>query len=197
MQSCIILCLTSLTHHAVTRFTVLSAQTRRINVTDLWDSTEDILSFNKLIAFAQDFALAGTDGKDTVTFKVTYIDEDGDKIDISSNEELMDSFFQTVKKQPFRPFRITATTCVPNSQAKTSVDASTTPIVKTNRPVDVRVLCGDKLVNGRLVAKQGKSFHLRGPGRCGAVRQKQLEDLMVADAELINSGVFIHARHTW
>jgi hypothetical protein len=47
--------------------------------------------------------------------KATYIDEDGDRVNISSNEELMDSFIQTVKKQPFRPFRITVTAPAPSS----------------------------------------------------------------------------------
>eukprot|EP00804_Cyclotella_cryptica_P002966 CCRYP_005987-RB/>CCRYP_005987-RB protein AED:0.03 eAED:0.03 QI:148/1/1/1/1/0.75/4/727/761 len=92
---------------------VEEAQTRRINVAELWDPSASVLSFNKLMSIASRFAAGGNGVKDTTaTFdpkkaRVTYIDEDGDKITISSNEELMDSFVQTVKKQPFRPFRVT------------------------------------------------------------------------------------------
>jgi hypothetical protein len=65
------------------------------------------------MSVASRYAAAASDENSAVTkfdpskAMVTYIDEDGDKITISSNEELMDSFVQTVKKQPFRPFRVT------------------------------------------------------------------------------------------
>jgi hypothetical protein len=66
------------------------------------------------------------------------------------------------------------------------------------RGVDVHALSG-KFVQGHLVtdASRKTSVNLRGSGRCGAFRQKQLEDLMTAAAEQAKSGVFIHARHTW
>ena len=47
--------------------------------------------------------------------KVTYIDEDGDQINMTSDAELADAFHQVLKKWPVhKPFRITVT--VPNDK---------------------------------------------------------------------------------
>lgn len=171
-------------------------QTRRVNVADLWDPTLSQLSFIKLIEIAQDFALAEMDGKDNTKlnltkFAVTYIDEDGDRINISSNEELMDSFLQTVKKQPFRPFRITVTT----------TDASTKSFGKARcaepSTAPVAIDCDTK-INGNtgVVAPTSRLFGSAPSARvvqC-AMANKDSKGTIAGEAA---SDVFIHARHTW
>jgi hypothetical protein len=78
---------------------LFAAQFRRVNMIDLWDSNCSQLSVNKLMVKVYAFSQAKTDGKsasekwfDLVDSKIFYLDEDGDAITISSNEELMDLF---------------------------------------------------------------------------------------------------------
>lgn len=60
-----------------------------------------------MVSIASTHALSG-DGDATTNAKVFYIDEDGDKITITSDKELEDAFMQTLKKFPRRiPFRVT------------------------------------------------------------------------------------------
>jgi len=123
---------------------VEEAQTRRINVAELWDPSVSVLSFDKLMSTASRFAAAESDENSAVTkfdpskARVTYIDEDGDKITISSNEELMDSFVQTVKKQPFRPFRVTVSVAgdgTTNSDKENKIYVSmSAPFAKFSHP---------------------------------------------------------------
>ena len=84
------------------------AHARRVNVNDIWDTSIGQLSYSKLLSIASRFAFPDEDFDSTLTNKAkcTYIDEDGDRITVSSNEELMDAFRQTLKTPP-KPFRIT------------------------------------------------------------------------------------------
>ena len=153
------------------------AQTRRIKVSDLWDSSESQLSFDKLISIAQDLAVI--DGSDDARFnwnqklRVTYIDEDGDKINISSNEELMDAFLQTTKKQPFRPFRITVTSAGTNPNDKKQIDASTS--VRVTKPIATVRMMNPKV---------------------RACRKRFEEPKGGVTEQVVASDAFIHARHT-
>eukprot|EP00571_Detonula_confervacea_P013118 CAMPEP_0172310186 /NCGR_PEP_ID=MMETSP1058-20130122/11337_1 /TAXON_ID=83371 /ORGANISM="Detonula confervacea, Strain CCMP 353" /LENGTH=728 /DNA_ID=CAMNT_0013022955 /DNA_START=162 /DNA_END=2348 /DNA_ORIENTATION=- len=97
-------------------------QVRRIKVADIWGKSISHLSFDKMISIASGFALHENKVDDAsgldafiAKAKVTYIDEDGDEITMTSNKELEDAFLQVLKKFPLRkPFIITVT--VPNDQ---------------------------------------------------------------------------------
>ena len=151
-------------------FMLVIAQTRRINVADLWEPSISQLAFSKVLSFACDFLSTKIDGKgNLIDFDkaiVTYIDEDGDNVNISSNEELMDSFTQTIKKQPFRPFRITVNVGGSNIDERN----------KQHPPPTV----GDGLV--------------RGAGRCGG-RHPSMNTKRSSE-HLVSLPFFIHARHT-
>ena len=93
-----------------------TAQIRRVNVADCWDPTTKKLSYAKLISIATSYATLANKGGSVYNesppsalgeANTTYIDEDGDKITMSSDDELVDAFRQTFKKIQFRPFRIT------------------------------------------------------------------------------------------
>lgn len=171
-----------------------TAQTRRINVSDLWNPSVSELSFNKLMNIAGDFAFPEIDRKDDASVfdptkaKVTYIDEDGDKVNISSDGELMDSFIQTIKKQPFRPFRITVTA----AGAKAHVLAANGANNKPN------------------LAPIALHAQVRHGGRCGRrnltlKKLKNIEKLITSHTDIAQGAIeeemertpaFIHARHT-
>jgi hypothetical protein len=100
-------------------------QVRRVNVSEIWgksaprtDSSNEIsqLSFSKMMSIASSYAFPENKVDDAVLdsfiakAKATYIDGDGDKITMTSNRELEDSFLQVLKKFPLhKPFRITVT----------------------------------------------------------------------------------------
>ncbi len=63
----------------------------------------------KLTAIASDFTFKGQVAEITEKIKVIYIDDDGDKITVSSNRELMESFRQAMQHCPVRSLRIRAT----------------------------------------------------------------------------------------
>lgn len=91
--------------------------TRRIAFRRLWDSESCNVSYHRLadlavqysILSAQQNELAKTRikrqfGEENATVNVTYIDEDGDTIIISSDEELAEAFHQFLSKVP--PVRV-------------------------------------------------------------------------------------------
>jgi hypothetical protein len=135
--------------------------------------------------------------------KATYIDEDGDRVNISSNEELMDSFIQTVKKQPFRPFRITVTAPAPApSSAKLLVHVSA-PCQGFAKKDDVATAANSSSSKMQVhVSTPCQGFakkdnmppiagwvHNRRVGRCGGARG------LLAEKSPTHP-LFIHARHT-
>ena len=99
------------------------------------------------------------------TAEATYIDEDGDKINISSNEEFMDSFIQTVKKQPFRPFRVAVTPGFGRNMNPPAIIHASAPCAGFSRLNDAPV--GGPY--GRVARRLGGGPGL-GPGRCGRHR---------------------------
>lgn len=92
------------------------AQVRRIKVSELWDKSTARLSFERLMSIAFGFAKSKDDDDSALDAfiakaKATYVDGDGDKITMTSDEELEDSFFQVIKDFPaHKPFRITVST---------------------------------------------------------------------------------------
>jgi len=72
--------------------------TRRIAFRKLWNSDSDTVSFKSLSDLAIQYS--GCQAEDVVEVTITYIDEDGDSITISSDEELAEAFEQFVDKVP-------------------------------------------------------------------------------------------------
>jgi len=72
--------------------------TRRIAFRKLWNSDSDTVSFQSLADLAIQYS--GCQAEDVVEVTITYIDEDGDTITISSDEELAEAFEQFVDKVP-------------------------------------------------------------------------------------------------
>jgi len=102
-------------------------QIRRVKVSEVWGKSVSHLSFEKMMSLAASFVLPEKYVTDaglatfTAKAKVTYIDEDGDEITMTSNDELDDAFLQVLlpltKNLPskVKPFVITVT--VPQDQA--------------------------------------------------------------------------------
>jgi len=84
------------------------AQTRRFDGADLWDSSNSTLSFAKLTTIASDFAFKRQIAEMVEKVKVSYIDDDGEKITISSDRELMESFRQAMQQSSVQSLRIHA-----------------------------------------------------------------------------------------
>ena len=79
---------------------------------DIWGKSTAHLSYGKMVAIASKNVNTAGDEAALAAFKskakVTYIDDDGDKITITTDKELEDAFLQTLKRFPQRnPFRIT------------------------------------------------------------------------------------------
>jgi len=72
--------------------------TRRIAFRKLWNSDSDTVSFQSLADLAIQYS--GCQAEDVLEVTITYIDEDGDTITISSDEELAEAFEQFVDKVP-------------------------------------------------------------------------------------------------
>lgn len=109
-----------------------AVQCRKIRVSKLFEQGTN-LSYDKLMGVAAGF-LDGI-GKTTLAAnsQVTYIDSDGDKINISSDEELSDSFEGILKKLPIvTPFRITVS--VSSHKDKPAVVGGRIPIVGATVP---------------------------------------------------------------
>mmetsp|Transcript_430 Transcript_430/g.630 ORF Transcript_430/g.630 Transcript_430/m.630 type:complete len:678 (-) Transcript_430:134-2167(-) len=71
--------------------------TRRIAFQKLWDEDTSRVSYSRLIELALQYSNLDPENVELV---ITYLDEDGDHITISSNEELEDAFLQFVDKEP-------------------------------------------------------------------------------------------------
>lgn len=101
-------------------------QVRRIKVADIWGKSTSHLSFGKMMSIAFSHAASSSDEVDgagldafVAKAKATYIDEDGDRINMTSDAELEDAFRQVFKKSSPSPFRITVT--LPKDEATRKV----------------------------------------------------------------------------
>lgn len=70
---------------------------RRIAFQKLWNEEKDAVSFDRLVDLALQFSNRERNEAEIV---ITYVDEDGDVITISSDEELEDAFLQFLNKSP-------------------------------------------------------------------------------------------------
>ena len=78
-----------------------SEQVRRIQLSRLWDTEASAVSYKTLSDLALHyFNSTGTRDGLAVTITITYLDEDGDSITISTDEELADAFWQFADKEP-------------------------------------------------------------------------------------------------
>jgi hypothetical protein len=75
---------------------------RRVPLSKLWDESRSVVSYERLVQLAISFSdirpRAVQNGRATVA--TTYIDEDGDEITISSDEELAEAFAQFINAEP-------------------------------------------------------------------------------------------------
>jgi hypothetical protein len=92
--------------HAVLKLQLGEQGTRRITLKRLWNEETNLPCFETLVALIREFQSSWEDSatqKDpfsNVLLSITYTDEDGDSIIISSDEELADAFEQFVTKDP-------------------------------------------------------------------------------------------------
>ncbi len=162
-----------------------ATQIRRLHVSDLWG--DDELSYSKLIIAAAKFA-SEPDLVDKTTAKVTYVDGDGDRITISSDEELTDSFRQTLKSSS--PFRLSVLFQMGNSDAK-NVPAMVTG---KNPQKLMRIERQIARKSGQLEALKVKAMLASSNGPTNANGGKKPMGWM--NAQKFDSNFFIHARHT-
>ena len=81
----------------------LAGGIRRINFSRLWSPAAQTVSYSKLVGLAREYSsssAATTKADDDADVTITYVDEDGDTITISSDEELGEAFLQFVDKVP-------------------------------------------------------------------------------------------------
>lgn len=160
-----------------------STQIRRINVADVWG--EDELSYAKLIAAAAKFASSNQD-VDTAKAKVTYIDEDGDRITISSDGELTDSFRQTFNTPRNKPFRVSVLFPMGDgNKAIPAMAAGKNPqkLIRIEKQISRK---SDQLEALKVKAKLASAGSPNG-------EQKSMSWM---NPQKFDSSFFIHARHT-
>ncbi len=100
-----------------------------MKVAEIWDKSSSSLSHEKVLSTAAGFAVLEKNSNDgqhdafVANAKATYIDEDGDEVNISSDDELKDAFIQVIAMLPERKsFLITVT--APKAAATTVINAT-------------------------------------------------------------------------
>ncbi len=86
---------------------IFAVQVRRMQVNKIWDKSNSSLSIQKLLTKAAVFADLENSGDGAWGIYVanpttTYIDEDGDEVNVSFDEELNDAFLQSLAVLPVR-----------------------------------------------------------------------------------------------
>jgi len=165
-------------------------QVRRINVSEIWSKPNSQLSFAKMMSIASSYAFPENNvdeeavrGAFIAKAKATYLDGDGDKITMTSNKELEDSFLQVLKKfPPHKPFRITVT--IPED--KPSKGCATATRGATGMP---------KRIQHRKIQARKNVFPVWMESSPTAMAGKSQTTLRVTPQK-IEKDCFIHARHT-
>lgn len=160
-----------------------ATQIRRLYVSDLWG--DDELSYSKMIKAAVKFASAESDVVDWTTAKVTYMDGDGDRITISSDEELTDSFRQSLKSSS--TFRLSVLFQMGDPDAK-NIPAMVTG---KNPQKLMRIERQIARKSGQLEALKVKAKLASSNGSNGGKKP-----MGWMNAQKFDSNFFIHARHT-
>mmetsp|Transcript_34778 Transcript_34778/g.62621 ORF Transcript_34778/g.62621 Transcript_34778/m.62621 type:complete len:785 (-) Transcript_34778:106-2460(-) len=171
------------------------AQVRRINVSEIWGKSISQLSFGKMMSIASSYAFPENKVDDAVRDAfiakagATYIDGDGDKITMTSNRELEDSFLQVLKKFPLhKPFRITVT-------------------VPKDEPSNVRVMAAGKAtgmtkrIQFRKIEPKKKAFSLsmekeKSMAKSPIVMEGKSKTTLRVTPQKFEKDFFVHARHT-
>lgn len=93
--------LTSKTH-AVLKLNLGERGTRRISFSRLWQGKSESVSYDKLVGLALEYSFPEDAPHDQSKYEVcvTYLDEDGDSITISSDVELSEAFSQFIDDTP-------------------------------------------------------------------------------------------------
>jgi len=160
-------------------------QVRRINVSEIWSKPNSQLSFAKMMSMASSYAFPENNVDDeavlnafTAKAKATYLDGDGDKITMTSNKELEDSFLQVLKKFPLhKPFRITVT--IPEDKSSKGCGATGIPKRIQHRKIQARKNAFPVWMESSPTAMAGKS-----------------QTTLRVPPQNIEKDYFIHARHT-
>jgi len=94
--------LTSKTHAVMKLQLGERGGTRRINFSRLWDVSRNSVSYSKLFSLAVEYSFPEDAPIDLSNYDIviTYLDEDGDTITVSSDDELSEAFMQFVGKSP-------------------------------------------------------------------------------------------------
>lgn len=170
-------------------------QVRRVNVSEIWGKSISRLSFGKLMSIASSYAFPYNKVDDAALApfiakaKATYIDEDGDKITMTSNAELEDAFRQVLKKFPIhKPFRISVT--IPQDKSKKIFVAATGKArgVPKCPPFRLASRLGPPMNSGKPVF-----MHASKPSP--PMDGKSRTTLRVAPQKF-EKDFFVHARHT-
>mmetsp|Transcript_3266 Transcript_3266/g.6265 ORF Transcript_3266/g.6265 Transcript_3266/m.6265 type:complete len:714 (-) Transcript_3266:712-2853(-) len=165
-------------------------QVRRINVSEIWSKPNSQMSFAKMMSIASSYAFPENNVDDEAVrgafiakAKATYLDGDGDKITMTSNKELEDSFLQVLKRFPLhKPFRVTVT--IPED--KSSKGCATATGGATGIP---------KRSQHRKIQARKNVFPVWIESSPKAMAGKSQTTLRVTPQK-IEKDYFIHARHT-
>ena len=89
--------------HNIVLISFLTGGIRRINFSRLWSPATQTVSYSKLVGLTREYSAsssAPTKADDDADVTITYLDEDGDTITISTDEELGEAYLQFVDKVP-------------------------------------------------------------------------------------------------
>lgn len=170
-----------------------AAQVRRMKVAEIWDQWTLNFSVSKLLALAVGFIDDAAAQRDALIAKakVTYLDEDGDEVYISSDEEVKDAFLQVLALLPIRkPFLVSVTfpktvKVVENAENKTT----TTAVGGMPRRIQVRkVEPAKKTFSASNIEEQSPPVL-----RC---IKKLNHALLRITPQSFENKFFVHARHT-
>jgi len=156
-----------------------------MKVADIWDNSSSNLSLSKLLAVAAGFILNegiidDVQREDLIAqAKATYLDEDGDEVNVSSDNEVKDAFLQVLAVLPIRkPLLVSVT--FPKA---VKVPEEKAPAVGMPKRIHIRK-----------VEPTGKKAFSASTAEPSVLRYKMSKGLRIAPQNCDNE-LFIHARH--
>lgn len=182
-------------------------QVRRTKVAEIWDASGSNLSFKKLLSVAAGFvAVKENDGKGLEAFlakaKATYLDEDGDEVRVSSDEELKDAFLQVLAALPVRKPLLIAVTFPRIDKPAPLPAAMTTATAAAGMPKRIPIrkfeLPAKKSFSVVSIGKSPSSPLIAAPAAAavavGGCRMRN-DALRITPRDFENK-FFVHPRHT-